>query len=97
MTDKAPFCAIHLVLAVLLATGCQSPGDESLPKKIHTENGVLFVNDTPFIPAGVYFWPDISSPTGRNPFEDITQYGLNALVAYYEAEKTDGDLGPLDR
>ncbi|MFQ6615297.1 MAG: hypothetical protein ACE5HZ_00830 [Fidelibacterota bacterium] len=84
MTVKSRSQAIQIVLAALLAAGCQVPEDRGHPKNVHTENGVLFVDEKPLIPTGIYFWPDISFPTGRNPFEDVREYGLDALVAYYE-------------
>ncbi|MFQ6675186.1 MAG: hypothetical protein ACE5LH_02450 [Fidelibacterota bacterium] len=89
MKVKFPTTARYLAAAALALAGCQGPRDEGQVKTVHSEDGSLFVNGAPLIPTGVYFWPDISFPTGRNPFEDIAQYGLNALVAYYEYVRPD--------
>jgi len=71
-------------LAILGLGGCE---DQRTPTR--TPTNVLYVNGQPLMPTGVYFWPDISKPTGRNPFEDIAAYGFDTLVAYYEYVRPD--------
>lgn len=73
-------CALGLIAGLMGADGsCDKPA-----KTLEIRGGLVYVNGKAFVPTGVYFWPDVSKPTGRNPFGDVASYGLNALVAYYE-------------
>jgi hypothetical protein len=81
-----------VVLFIILMISCQNSDSSNHYKISGFQNGILFINDQPFIPTGVYFWPDISAPTGWDPFEDVARYGLNALVAYYEYVKPDREI-----
>jgi hypothetical protein len=81
---------IYLILFLIIS--CQNSDSPNYSKTFNFQNGLLFINDKPLIPTGVYFWPDISAPTGRDPFEDVARYGLNTLVAYYEYVKPDREI-----
>jgi len=76
-------------LGLLLALLAPAAPEQCTPPRVEGRHGVLFVDGRAIVPAGVYFWPDVSKPSGRNPFEDVARYGLDTLVAYYEYVRPD--------
>lgn len=74
--------------------GCLDDSADDDGRTLATRNGLLYVDDEPFVPTGAYYWPDVSHPSGGNPFEDLASYGLNAVTAPYRYVRLDDERVP---
>lgn len=71
--------------------GCPDDSTSDGGRALSTRDGVLYVDNEPFIPTGMYFWPDVLYPSGDNPFEAIASYGLTAVTAPYRYVRLDDE------
>lgn len=82
---RRPIVLLAAALPLLGVERCDP--DPEPTRSLTTRDGLVFIDGDAFVPTGVFFWPNIARPSGKDPFRVLRGYGFDTVVAYWEYVK----------